>query len=800
MRILTCLFILLFSVLTQAQEVFIKDKVTGNPLFQVAVFNENKTKNVISDVEGKADLSIFDYNETLIITHISHLPFSTTKGQILQKGGVVLLSPDENELEEVVVSASKFRQNKSDLTQKVLGLSQQDVLLATPQTSADLLQNSGQIYIQKSQLGGGSPIIRGFATNRLLITVDGVRMNTAIFRGGNVQNVISIDPLAVENTEVIMGPGSVIYGSDAVGGVMNFYTLEPHFTHSSSTQASGRAYARYATANNEKTTHADVTLAGQRWALVSSLSYSDFDDLRMGSHGPSEYLRGEYAVRQDNTDQIVENSNPKVQKPTGYNQVSLLEKFRFQPNYNWDLRASFIYSTTSDYPRYDRLYRKRDGVLRAAQWYYGPQQWLMGNLQAHYKGTTSWFDEARVVTAYQFFKESRHNRDYQDHWLYNNEEKVNAWSVNADFKKNLGAHSLYYGLEYVNNQVASRGSEENVGSGEERLGMPRYPDGASWESLAAYANLQWTLSPTVLVQTGARYNLISLAASFDDSLYDYPFEDADIRTGAFTGSAGLVWKQHPYLNWRLNFSTAFRAPNVDDVGKIFDSAPGMVVVPNPSLKPEYAYNGELGIQLNIEDALVIDLAGYYTYLEDALVRRDFSINGREYIDYQGERSRVQAIQNAAHARVYGLEAGAQVKLSNHLKLTSQISLTEGEEELDNGNTAPLRHAAPLFGNIHLIWTSGKLTLDLSGEYNGKISYDKLAPSEQDKAYLYAIDANGNPYSPQWYTVNLHSNYQLTDSWLISMALENITDQRYRTYSSGIAAAGRNFIIAFQYQF
>lgn len=800
MRSITFFFILLYSVLTQAQEVFIKDKVSGKPLFQVAIFNEHKTKNAISDWDGKADLSVFNYDETLIFTHISHHPLSTTKGQILQRGGVVLLSPDENELQEVVLSASKFRQNKSDLTQKVIGLSQKDVLLTSPQTSADLLKNSGQIYVQKSQLGGGSPMIRGFATNRLLITIDGVRMNTAIFRGGNVQNVISIDPLAVENTEIIMGPGSVIYGSDAVGGVMNFYTLEPHFTHSSSTEASGRAYARYATANNEKTAHADVTLAGQRWAWVSSLSYSDFDDLRMGGHGPEEYLRREYALTKDRTDQIVTNEDPKVQKPTGYNQVSILEKFRFQPNNYWNLRASFLYSTTSDYPRYDRLYRKKDGVLRAAEWYYGPQEWLMGSLQAHYKGAASWFDEARVVTAYQFFKESRHNRDFQDNWLYHNEEKVNAWSANMDFKKKMGLHSLYYGLEYVHNQVGSQGIEENIASTQERLGMPRYPDGATWESIAAYANFQWTLSPTLLMQTGARYNLISLTASFDDPRYDYPFEDADMQTGALTGSAGLVWKQQPYLKWRLNVSTAFRAPNVDDVGKIFDSAPGMVVVPNPSLKPEYAYNGELGVQIKIEDVVSIDLVGYYTYLEDALVRRDFSVKGREYIDYQGERSRVQAIQNAAQARVYGLEAGAQFTLSNQLELSTQINLTKGEEELDNGDTAPLRHAAPLFGNVHLTWTNKKLSIDLSAEYNAEISYDDLAPSEQEKSYLYAIDANGNPYAPEWYTLNLHSNYQLTDSWLISIALENITDQRYRTYSSGIAAAGRNFILALQYRF
>jgi hemoglobin/transferrin/lactoferrin receptor protein len=93
-----------------------------------------------------------------------------------------------------------------------------------PQTSADLLANSGHVFVQKSQLGGGSPMIRGFSTNRVLITVDGIRLNNAIFRGGNVHNVISINPFNIEKTEIILGSGSVIYGSDAIGGVMNFYT------------------------------------------------------------------------------------------------------------------------------------------------------------------------------------------------------------------------------------------------------------------------------------------------------------------------------------------------------------------------------------------------------------------------------------------------------------------------------------------------------------------------------------------------------------------------------------------------
>ena len=800
MRYTISLFLLFAVVVSPAQEILIKDQVTGKPLFNVAIHNNDRSSNTVSNPDGKADLSKFGFQEILFFSHISHQPYSTTKGQILQNKGLVLLVPDQNELEEVVVSASRFRQQRRDLPQKILSLNQQHILQFSPQTSADLLENSGQVYVQKSQLGGGSPMIRGFATNRLLLTVDGVRMNTAIFRGGNVQNVISIDPLAVENSEVIMGPGSVIYGSDAVGGVMNFYTLTPSFSYSDDTKISGRAYARYATANKEKTGHFDISIGGKKWALASSISYSDFDDLLMGSHGPDEYLRPDFVVRQGNQDITIPNEDPKVQKPTGYNQLSLMEKLRFKPNERWDFSLGLLYSSTSDYPRFDRLYRKREGVHRAAQWYYGPQDWLQGNFQIHHKNLGKLYDEARLVAAYQFFKESRHNRDYQDIWLFHNEEQVDAWSLNLDFEKGFSDHKLHYGLEYVLNQVSSEGTEENINSQEERLGVPRYPNGSNWESMAAYASMRWKLNPVLSLQTGARYNLILLRASFDETLYDFPFTDADIKTGAITGSAGLSWRQNQFLNWKLNLSTAFRAPNIDDIGKIFDSAPGMVVVPNTDLKPEYAYNAELGVRFNIEDLLVIDLAGYYTLLEDALVRRDYNLGGREYIDYQGERSRVQAIQNAAHAQVYGLEAGAKMKLAQDLHLSAQINISEGEEELDDGSTAPLRHAAPIFGNAQLTWQKGDLTIVLSGDYNAELQYDELAPSEQDKAYLYAIDENGNPYAPEWHTLNLNSSYRFTDNWLASVSLENITDQRYRTYSSGLTAPGRNLILAVQYSF
>ncbi|SDK84095.1 hemoglobin/transferrin/lactoferrin receptor protein [Salinimicrobium catena] len=795
-------FILLFLTTTIAwsQEITVLDSESGDPIFNVAIFNRDKTKSTLTNFDGKANISAFSEGEILFFRHVSHREFHATKKQLKLKKNLVLLEPQDLTLDEVVLSVAGFEQKKKDLVQKVVTLNQKDIITSSPQTAADLMEKSGQVYVQKSQLGGGSPMIRGFATNRLLITVDGVRMNTAIFRGGNVQNIISIDPLAIEKTEIIIGPGSVVYGSDAIGGVMNFYTLNPAYSLKKDGSLSGKAYGRYATANEEKTGHFDVAYGKEDWALLTSLSYSDFGDMKMGSHGPEEYLRPEYVVRRDGQDVVVENDDPKVQVPTGYDQVNFLQKVRYRPTQDWDLNLGVIYTTTSDYPRYDRLYRKRDGQLRAGEWYYGPQRWLQTNFQVNKLGDGSFYDEAKLTAAYQFFEEGRNDRDFGKETLFETDEHVDAWSANLDFKKELFGSKFHYGLEYVLNEVNSEGKETNVVNGSSVSGSSRYPDDSRWQSMAAYGSLFWKLSPDLSLNTGARYNHVLLNATFDEDVYDFPFSDADINTGALTGSAGLNWQQNKVIGWQLNLSTAFRAPNIDDVGKIFDSAPGMVVVPNPDLKPETAYNAELGTRLNFSKVVQLEVAGYYTYLDDAMVRRDYSLDGETVIDYHGEPSRVQAIQNAAHARVYGIEAGTKVKFSEKLKFTSQISLTEGEEEQDDGSTAPLRHAAPFFGRAHLVWENEKLRLDLFTVYNGEIAYEDLAPSEQDKGYLYAVDENGNPYSPEWYTLNFTTQYQLGDDWLATASIENITDQRYRTYSSGIAAAGRNLIVALQYSF
>ena len=795
--------IILFFILSIssnfAQNIKVLDKKSQEPISGVAVFNNDKSITGVTDFDGNVDVSNFSDVEKITFQHISHINLVLTKEEIIAAGNKVKLGVDSSALEEVVLSVSKFEQKKGEIPQKITSITSEDIMFSNPQTSADLLESSGNVFIQKSQLGGGSPVIRGFSTNRLLIAVDGIRFNTAIFRGGNVQSVISIDPFTVDRTEVILGPGSVIYGSDAIGGVMNFFTKNAKFSFKEGTSFSGNATVRYATASEEKTGHIDFNIGLKEWAFLTSVSYTDFGDLRMGKYGPDDYLRPEYVETINGEDVIVTNDDPRLQVPTGYDQINAMQKIRFMPSDNWDFNLGLFYTTTSDYPRYDRLIRERNGQLRSAVWDYTPQEWMNGNLRITNKGT-SFYDKSILTLSYQNFKEGRKDRNFGDDILYETNEKVDAYTSALDFIKKFGKSKFFYGLEYVYNKVNSKGKQTNVDNGDADITASRYPDGSTWQSIAAYISLQFKLAENLSFQAGFRYNRILLYANFDTPFYDFPFATATINTGALTGSAGINWQASDILNWRVNFSTAFRAPNIDDVGKIFDSEPGFVVVPNPDLKPEYAYNGELGAILNFENAVRIDITGYMTFLEDALVRRDFSINGQTEIIYQGELSTIQAIQNGGKAEIYGFEAGLEINFTKNLQFTSQYNYTGGYQLEEDGSKVAVRHVAPQFGNGHLIWIYKKLKLDAYANYNGQFDYEDLAPEERNKAYLYALDKNGNPYSPSWYTLNFGAQYKITKAFQINTTLENITNQRYRTYSSGITAAGLNFIAAVSYRF
>ena len=797
--VLVSLIVFCLSFYVKAQDIKVLNKHTQDPIIGVAIYNKTKSKSVVTDFNGKANLDTFEASEVIYFKHLSFKLFSARK--ILISNRMVSLKPKAQGLDEIVISASKFKENKRDIPKKISSVSASKIAFENPQTSADLLKSTGQVYIQKSQLGGGSPMIRGFSTNRLLITVDGVRMNNAIFRGGNIQNVISIDPFSIQSTEVSLGAGNVIYGSDAIGGVMSFYTKTPKVSFTDSTFIKTNAVLRYASASQEKTTHLDVNYGFKKWAFITNASYTDFGDLRMGSHGPKDYLRPEFVVTTNNEDLIIENSNPNIQKFSGYNQFNIMQKARYEAQENLSFDLGVFYTTTSNTPRYDRLIRYNGHNLRSAEWYYGPQKWFMTNFNVtKLSSNSNLYDKIKATIAYQNFQESRVDRNFQSETRNVREEQVNAISFNLDLEKKLTEKTeLFYGVEYVHNTINSVGFEENSITNTSQPTVSRYPDGSTWQSAAVYTSLKYKPNTNVVFQTGLRYNNVISKADFtkNNVFLNLPFNEALNNSSALTGTAGVSWVPNKILQWKLNFSSAFRAPNIDDIGKVFDSEPGAVVVPNNNLNPEYAYGGELGLTLNFSDVLILDTATYYTYLDNALVRRDGELNGESQIFYDGELSNVQSIQNASKSWIYGFEVGARLNFSETFKLTSQYNVIGGTEETD-GVEVPVRHVSPNFGNTHLIWQYKNLKSDAFINYNNTLSFNQIAPSEQSKAYLYALDSDGNPYAPSWYTLNFRTQYQLNKETTITASLENITDQRYRTYSSGISGAGRNLIVALKY--
>ncbi|GGZ84415.1 TonB-dependent receptor plug domain-containing protein [Algibacter mikhailovii] len=802
MKLINFLVLLfLVSIKLQAQNIKVLNSATKTPIFGVAIYNLDKSKSVITNFRGEAELSLFLDDEVIYFKHLSHVLQKLTKREIgpLNK---VFLDSNTQGLEEIVISASKFAQNKKDIPQKIISLDAESITFTNPPTSADLIENTGLVYVQKSQLGGGSPMIRGFATNRLLITVDGVRMNNAIFRGGNLQNIISIDPFAIQNTEVTLGSGSVIYGSDAIGGVMSFYSHKAQLSYTDALEVKANGVVRYASASDEKTGHFDFNLGIKKWGFKSSVSYSSFSDLQMGDHGPEDYLRPEYVLVTPEGDKIMQNMEPSIQKFTGYSQLNVMQKVRYEPKADLSFDLGIHYATTSDIPRYDRLIRYgSDGNLRSAEWNYGPQQWFMSNIQmTKLSSRSDFYDKIKTTLSYQNFKESRKDRDFQSIYRNVREEAVGAYAFNLDLEKALSPKTkLFYGVEYVFNKVTSEANQENIVNATADNTVTRYPNGATWQSASVYSSIKYKPNPKFVFQSGLRYNYVMSKANFEENnvFLNLPFSATENESDALTGTAGISWSPSTMIQWRLNGSTAFRAPNIDDIGKVFDSEPGSVVVPNEHLKPEYAYGGELGLKLNFNDRLILDMSTYYTYLDDALVRRDYHLNGETEIIYDGELSHVQAIQNASKAWIYGFELGLKLELTKHLDLTSQYSIVGGKETM-NLIEVPIRHVAPQFGNAHLLWTNKKVKLDFFANYNGTLDNNQLAPSELEKDYIYAKDQNGDPYSPSWYTLNFRSQYQLTHAAVITASLENLTDQRYRTYSSGIAAGGINFIMALRY--
>ncbi len=788
-----------FAHLSFGQSITVLDAITQQRVPGAKIFSLNPKVQRLANTQGLFDLNDFKGCDSVYISYATYQTAGYTYKEI-EAMGAVELTDNVLSIREMNASANRWEEKVSKQSSLQVRMNPRQVERLGPQTSADLLEQSGLVFIQKSQFAGGSPQFRGFGTNRVMIVVDGVRMNNAIFRSGNLQNIIALDANALESVDVLFGPGSVHYGSDAIGGVMDFRTKKALYSPDSSKSfVKSTLFSRYSTASNESTSHFDINVGTQKWAFLTTVTYARFGDLKTGKHGPKEYLRPTYQTTINGIDTTLTNDDPRIQRSSGYAQLNGIQKIQFKPNKHWEFQYSLNFSQSTDAPRYDRLILDNDddGVLDNAEWYYGPQKWMMHRLSILNKAKrSSIYDEMRLTFAYQKFEESRNDRKTGSDLIRRQFEKVNAFSANLDFRKHFRPRvHLFYGLEGVFNLVGSNAYRESIVDNSRTTINPRYPDGSTWQSYCAYSSVRYEVNDQLLLTLGARYSQYHIQASFDTTLFSYPVISTTNSDNSINGSFGINYNPVKRFQLFFNGSTGYRAPNIDDMGKVFDSEPGSVVVPNVDLKSEYAYNAEFGFAKWFKKGAYFGATIYYTYLNNALARSNYLFNGQDSIMYEGELSEVLAIQNVSNAYVYGVQGWMEIPFGKGFKFSSTISYQKGYDyNVDSAAYFPKNHITPLFGRTSIHFEKKRFNVELYALYHGSMSIDDFPLNERGD-HVYAVDANGNSYTPAWYTINFKGSYFFNKHISVNAGVENITNQLYRTFGSGISAAGRNFSIS-----
>ncbi|XWW45594.1 TonB-dependent receptor [Fibrella sp. USSR17] len=702
---------------------------------------------------------------------------------------------DTIQLREVSVSATRFEQPLRRSPFQIQTISREDIAFRNQQNTADLLAQTGNVFVQKSQGGGGSPVLRGFEASRVLLVVDGVRMNNAIYRAGHLQNVLRIDPALIERAEVLFGPGSTLYGSDALGGVLYFQSRNPELSRNDKTLVQPGAYLRYATATGERTAHADVSIGTRRWSFLSSITTSSFGDVIQGNNRRQAYpdfgKQTQYVAIDPagGADQVLVNDNPNKQIGSAYSQLDLFQKVIFQPVAGIRHVLNVQYSTSSDVPRYDRLSEVSAGKPTFAQWYYGPEKRLLTAYRLEVSRPTAWFDQLQLTAAYQQLEESRNSRRLNAASLKSQVEQVGVWSLNADLQKRLGIHQLQYGLELTHNDVNSSATFKNVKTQVVTPADTRYPNGgSSLQTAAFYLTDAVALSRLAQLTGGVRYSATNLHARFGDkTFFPFPFDEIRQSPAGFSGHLGLVLTPADRSKISLLGSTGFRAPNVDDLTKVFESKAGSLIVPNPSIQPELTYNVELTVNQWLGDRVRLDGTVYHTWFNNAIVVDAFTLNGLSVVDYAGQSSKVTASQNKRRATVQGFNVNALVRLTNRLTFSGSINGTAGHIR-DDKNT-PLDHIPPTYGRASLLYRTARFQVEAFSLFSGWKRLSDYNPEGEDNAQYATVDG-----MPGWATANVRGSVRLSRVLTAQLAVDNLLDRNYRTFASGISAPGRNLML------
>jgi len=639
----------------------------------------------------------------------------------------------------------------------------ENILLSPPGTAAQLLQNNGEVMTQMSQSGGGSPIIRGFEANRILLVVDGIRMNNAIYRSGHLQNSISISPLMLQKVDVIFGPSSVKYGSDALGGVIHYHTKSPSLRQ----KWKGQVVQRYNSVNEGVSLYYEQQWGNQKWAFFQAINLNHYGNVKMGKnrfHGYENWGIEEYLT--DKNEQL----------KTAYDQLDFIQKIKFEANKHLSYKLNLQLSSTTNLNRFDQLNDKNSsGLAKYEEWYYGPQKRLLTSMGLEHQKKTSLYDSFNNTTSLQLIEESRNTKTLNSH-LIQRVENVTVLANTSDFIKKWGYSTLNYGVDLQFNTVASTATQNYYS---------RYADGGSnFSSWSIYTQFKQPFGNSY-ASGGLRFNNTQLSAKFNrPSTLGLPYNKLDLSNQALTSSIGIFVDMGSEWNSSVSLSTGFRSPNVDDVTKVFAKS-GRLTVPNNELKPEYSKNIEINLKKQWNKSY-LTATYYYTQLKDAIIKKPYSLNGQDSLWYDGEYLPIQTNANSQEAYLFGYNIKAHYQITPNWSSSQSCNYTFGKDQTEQ---VPLDHIPPFYGKSQLSWQKNKHHLIFMALFNSWKRLSDYSPNGSDNPEEATEDG-----TPSWWTLNIAYSVSLSKKIIAQIHLENLLDAHYKTYSSGISAPGRNIAL------
>jgi len=611
----------------------------------------------------------------------------------------------------------------------------------------DALREAPGIFVQQTTPGQGAAIIRGLKGSSVLHMVDGMRLNNAIFRSAPTQYFALVPTMAIERIEVLRGTPASLYGSDAVGGVVQAVTHVPAFD-SEQTRSTADLFALLDSAEQTRSLRARVDIGNRKLAASASLEHLATGDRKTGG--------GERVV------------------PSDYEQTAGRIAISATPG---DTRAWFFDVQFLEQPETPRTDELNPGFgqteASSSEYLFKPNRRLFAHARyTHTDGVLGL--DWRADLSFQRIDDDRVTRDLNaaQRTIEQNRSSLTGFTVTA--ARSYTDRTWIAGVEYYHDKVSSARYEEDVVSGSRQTVTARFPDGSTVKQSALFWNADFKINDRHALNGGLRISRT------DVELADTPVSSA-ASIGATDLSGDLGWRYDATAEWQLvaNAGFGFRAPNVFDLGALGSRPGNRFNVPNTALDSERVIQVDTGIRRRGQ-RWQLELSLFALQYADRIT----SVSTGE-VTPEG-RDIVQSV-NAAESRIRGVEAGLELALTRSVELRAVMNYTRGRQEFAD-RTEPADRIPPLTGHLNLNYDAGNpfsasMWLHFASR-QGRLSARDVRDSR--------IDPGG---TPGWATAGAQAAWRIDEAWQVTLGVENLLDKNYRYHGSGIDAPGRNVYLS-----